>query len=452
MALTAQTPVYFPASQFGEAHLRMPQNVIIQESSFNAVPNFEPVVDFTASNRYRRLSQPVGRLDILIEHRTTGEQKVSVCTATLLSESAILTNYHCIPGTNPDYRPVASVLRMNYLTSSTEGTVYRVGLMPIEAREDLDYAVLSVAGNPAAQFGTVTLRVRDPQPSEELFIIHHPAGMTKRITRRNCRLSDSPQAVHGTELRHRCDTKGGSSGSLIFSDNNEGATFYLVGLHYAGFAEPSPDAFNSAKRLTEIVRQSPFLSRLAGRPTPSPQPVLVDPSRLFGDGTPRPAPNAHPINATIAEQSLFAQSFRQLANAGALGFMTMQNNTESLPHFPLFGSNTSEYCAIANASGSGGIVPAKTAHCRLGGSGNYATVQTLTRAQLQALGATVIADDDRGIAARFGSGVTFCLDPRKGSVSNMVSGSGAFNPNLYITFNSPNVASAACFVNAPIQF
>ena len=262
-ALPLEAQLY-PASQWGDANLALPQSQFITESTFNQVPNFEPIVDFTQQNRYRRLARSIGRLDLRLVTAFGDEAGISTCTGTLIDAGHLITNHHCVPGLDPNYRVAEASLLLNYLDAETANQVavrYPVSITPVETSEEMDYSILSVDGNPGSdpRWGYIPLRVRNPEPREELFIIHHPAGQPQRLTRRNCRLIDSGQAVSATLIRHRCDTLGGSSGSLIFSDNNLSGSFDVVALHYAGFREPGPGVYNSAKPLATIVRNSGFL-------------------------------------------------------------------------------------------------------------------------------------------------------------------------------------------------
>lgn len=278
LPLSAQYDYYFPGDQFGQPDLVLRNSSFGLESTFNPIPNFEPILDFTPQNRYRRLARSIGRLDMLLEDGN-GNQFVSTCTATLIAEDYILTNFHCIPGEEPNMRLVQAMLRLGYLHPDNEqGEVFNVDITPLENNRSLDFSVLRVEGRPGAKYGFVPLIPRTPRPGEELFMIHHPSGKPQRLTRRNCRLVNSNFAISHDLLRHRCDTEGGSSGSLIFSDNNLGGNFEVVGLHFAGFRERAADAYNSAKPIMSVINSSTILQRLVQRsPDPTPDPTPVTP-------------------------------------------------------------------------------------------------------------------------------------------------------------------------------
>jgi parallel beta-helix repeat protein len=252
-----QNLVFFPGEQFGQAELVMPQNQQVLQSNFGG--NYEPLSEFTEQSRYRMRGRAIGRLDILLQD-SSGKRFVSTCTASLIAPSYVLTNHHCTHGSEllSNFEIVDTVLRMGYLSGDDAGDVFRVLLDPIDLNEALDFVILQVEGAPGEIYGTVDLAVRDPLPNEELFLIHHPAGGPQTLTRKSCRLVDL-NSGDASILRHRCDTSGGSSGALLFSDNDNTA----VGLHFAGSANPRANLPNSAKRLATVLVRSATLQRVA---------------------------------------------------------------------------------------------------------------------------------------------------------------------------------------------
>lgn len=76
----------------------------------------------------------------------------------------------------------------------------------------------------------MTLSNATPDVLTTLFLVHHPGGYPKYVTRGRCQTDDP--AIDGTDILHRCDTLPGSSGAPIF-DNN---TRQVVGLHYSAVA------------------------------------------------------------------------------------------------------------------------------------------------------------------------------------------------------------------------
>ncbi len=254
---SAQTIPLFPASQYGRNYLTLPQSAAgLSTTQLQNVlgrnANFERLDSYRADDRFRKMAAPVGRLDLLIEG--AGGTGVGNCTASIISQRYIMTNSHCFPSRD---RVVRGSLLMGFYSEDNDRDARRfeIAAAPAEVNAELDYAIVEVRGNPSAAFGTVRLDPRDPQPGESLLIIHHPMGMPKHMTRGGCRASQ-PNAVDGVDIRHRCDTLPGSSGSPILAE----ATGRMVGLHYGGTTNPSATSWNSGKRLAEIARRSRILA------------------------------------------------------------------------------------------------------------------------------------------------------------------------------------------------
>ena len=258
-------PIEFSEKQWNKLNPVYTGNQTDLVTSFNRrAPNFELIVNFSTRTRYRKLAAPVGRIEILMQ-KPDGRRGVSYCTGTLISPHYILTNHHCIPGKK--FRVLRAQIRFGYLTRQTRGRVFPLAIQPVETHRTLDYSIVQVGGKPSAIYGHIKIRANPAQAGEELFIIHHPLGQPKRLTRKDCRAS--PQNHFRKQmLRHRCDTEGGSSGSLIFSD----ISLNLVGLHFAGGLNPNnPNSSNHAIRISLLVKHSRILGALAkGRPVPAP--------------------------------------------------------------------------------------------------------------------------------------------------------------------------------------
>lgn len=250
----------FPADQFGNVILQKPQTGL-ETMRFPDQPQMEPMRLIDQDSNYWRYARPVGRLDM--RKRKDGSNVTCVGTASIISDEYLLTNSHCVPGQRGE--KVHEVLfRAGFLGLAQHGEAFTVDPNPVEFDSELDYAILRVHGNPAALYGTIPLRIRDPKRDEALFIIHHPGGDPQQLTRRNCQMHD----LKRTDIGHTCDTRPGSSGAPVFSMDG-----YLVGLHYAGGLGYDPQSYNSAKRMTKVLSDSHFLRSLASKPRhPKPPP------------------------------------------------------------------------------------------------------------------------------------------------------------------------------------
>lgn len=243
----------FGPEQFGNTNLEFKQSTSGEqlEAILGDRAKFEPLITYNARSKLRHLSEPIGRLDVL-----HGRRGMETCTASIISSQYILTNYHCIPGTG-EYGPVtAAELVMGYYDVADDRTVkrYSVDIKPVEADRALDYAILSVSGNPANDFGVIRILNEDPEAGASLIMFHHPAGRPKHVTRSGCRVAPNYRATDD-RIYHSCDTLPGSSGAPVFAEFGRG----VLGLHYAGPGSLGPGQYNFAKRMRRILADSRVL-------------------------------------------------------------------------------------------------------------------------------------------------------------------------------------------------
>ena len=90
----------------------------------------------------------------------------------------------------------------------------------------------------------------EPVAGAPVFIIQHPAGEPKQISKINCAAGTVPVdgRTSASDFTHTCDTVGGSSGSPVFNETGD-----LVGLHHYGFNEGGFWTENRAIRMKRIV-------------------------------------------------------------------------------------------------------------------------------------------------------------------------------------------------------
>ena len=246
----------FPANQFGKLNLRPNQSLGGNDDFIRAQQNgvFEPIDEFNRDDMFREWSRPVGRLSMLLR-KSSGDTGVSTCTATLISDSRIITNYHCVPGFDRNVEIVKAVIHFAYLRQDqSDENAYAVDVVPVESNRSLDYSVLEVQGRPGQVFGYVDIDPVRVSPNTSLYIFHHPAGLPLRLTRFRCR-AYSGDTYAGAEFRHRCDTLGGSSGSLVFDADRR-----VVAVHHSGGLNASSrSSFNSGTAIDAILKESRIL-------------------------------------------------------------------------------------------------------------------------------------------------------------------------------------------------
>lgn len=283
----------FPADQFGNVNLRFNQSLGGNDDFIRAQQNaaFEPLADFNENEPFRQRSRPVGRLQMLIEDED-GSTGTGTCTATLVGRDLALTNYHCIPGLSGTVHK--ALLHLGYLRQDQNDVdAYSVDPKPVAASHDLDFALVRVSGHPGDTYGFVDLTPVRVVPNQSLFIYHHPAGLPLRLSRFRCK-AYAGDAYIGSEFRHRCDTLGGSSGSLVLSTE-----FQVVALHHSGgLTGDSGSSFNTATAMDAVYeRIAPYLDQPAAavaRQHPMPLTPPEEPEPVSLPVASEPAPAAAP--------------------------------------------------------------------------------------------------------------------------------------------------------------
>lgn len=228
--------------------------------------NNEPISTYAEEADFRRLGRGVGLLQILTD---VGP---APCTAFLVSDRHLLTNYHCVPGVLEEPRMNATRIEsVTWLAGFTEpGRIeeaarFNVNPNPVEMSKPLDYAVLEVIGVPTDRFPPLPLAPKQLQAGLPYWILGHPLGKSQHISREGCRAGDPP--MEGNRLRHTCDTLGGNSGSPII----DSSTRQVVGLHNSG---NSRVGINFGIPMALILAESQVLRATA--PTgPKPLPLVM---------------------------------------------------------------------------------------------------------------------------------------------------------------------------------
>ena len=264
LPVAAQDLIGFDRSSFGNVVLSRNQAAgagdITLELAIGDYNN-ESIRNYSADSIFARMGQSVGRLDILTD------AGVFPCTAFIVDENHLLTNHHCVPGILDNESARATRIEaVQFVTGYVQQGVtqntrtFQVLPVPVETSVDLDYSVLRVLGNPAADYGQLALAGGAPRDGDPFWVIGHPMGEAQRISREQCR-ANAP-ALSNRRLLHTCDTLPGNSGSPVIDAGLQ----QVIGLHHAGSKR---DSVNFAIPMQDILAQSRILAAAGGvRPSP----------------------------------------------------------------------------------------------------------------------------------------------------------------------------------------
>lgn len=250
---------------------------------------YELVRQFTSDHRYKVAGLSVGLIQIKKAGDSLGKWH-SVCSATLISDDYVITSNHCFYE-NTGYDEQVKIdlegirIKFGYLyeelgdedvVNFKEKAQEVWDLVIAETGdsspvEELDYMILRIKqdprkGPPTERFQKIEVFAYDPIETEELFIIHHPGGLSQRLTRSECRSHrlSSDSTIRGSILPYNCKTAGGTSGAPIFADRvTEGIRHKgggMVAIHHGRIKEKN---ISVGIRMSQIVSQSKILSELS---------------------------------------------------------------------------------------------------------------------------------------------------------------------------------------------
>lgn len=222
-----------------------------------------------AQKEVQELARFVGRLDVCLRtpdgrqveyldpvggFRVKSDKFVGLCTATLLPGNQLITARHCYHDDRVaalGFTEIEAVkVHFDFRQADFIGDVQSFDVSPVEVASvtDVDAMILKVKGDPNGAMGghiPLIFQTRS-HPRDALLMIHHPIAQPTQFSSGTCAVareqSDLPD--HAPNLRHMCETFGGSSGALILDADER----VVVGLHQGTDVKPDArgrlDGFN----------------------------------------------------------------------------------------------------------------------------------------------------------------------------------------------------------------
>ena len=215
----------------------------------------EPIAEYRADEPLRRLASTVGML--VIESHDAGKSWLSDCTAVVIAPDAIITNFHCVPGSRTNEVIDRITLWLDYVDAHNVIKI-NVVLQPLEQDQTLDYAILKLE-KPVngATHALTAVRLREALPGERLTLIHHARGAPQQVSRIKCRIAIERERT-SERIAHTCWSAPGSSGALIFAERDQA----ILGLHRSA-ARNVDDPVGSETPAMKLLARSPILQRLS---------------------------------------------------------------------------------------------------------------------------------------------------------------------------------------------
>jgi V8-like Glu-specific endopeptidase len=196
-----------------------------------------PIEKLKAKNeRLYGLSEAVGRIEVKEE---SGKIK-SYGTGILVGEEVMITNYHVL---KKEENCKNLELELGYTKPEAKTEKYRC-VEVLKYDEQRDYCVIRVEGKPGKKWGYVK-EMGKAEKGMRLIAIQHPQGEVKQVSGLE---KGEILIVDGEHFAHNCSTKGGSSGSALFSEKGE-----WIGLHIGKLVKMEANKAFSVKVLESEI-------------------------------------------------------------------------------------------------------------------------------------------------------------------------------------------------------
>ncbi|MGL4239830.1 MAG: trypsin-like serine protease, partial [Beijerinckiaceae bacterium] len=112
----------FNPSDYGKARLPVRQSTGDAATYIDANKGaFEPISELNPRDPLALRARPIGRIDIVLRNRSSGEESGATCTGSLVAGDLVLTNHHCLP-VDGENEPVKASILMDYLNLEGVGS------------------------------------------------------------------------------------------------------------------------------------------------------------------------------------------------------------------------------------------------------------------------------------------------------------------------------------------
>jgi endonuclease G len=180
-------------------------------------------------------------------------------TGFLVSSNILMTNHHVFADKN---QATGATVEFNYQLDR-DGALMKTYTFHCDpddlffANEELDYAIVRVAGDPGEDWGFATLKPEDVsiKVNDKVNIVQHPTSdETGEPEPKQIAMNDNEVKYvdpDGILIQYITDTKSGSSGSPVFNDN-----WQVVALHHSQDVDEQSGLYlrNQGTRIDAILK------------------------------------------------------------------------------------------------------------------------------------------------------------------------------------------------------
>ena len=206
-------------------------------------PEFEPIIGYRDDPEITRAAMAVAKL-------TYFDGDFKSCTGFLIGRNRMMTNHHCI-----SRQEVCETAMAIFGFQEDEQGNVQIGEQyacenVVKQDYNHDYAVLELRNDPGDEWGSLEFTTTPLTIGQGIYIVQHPDGGPKQISKTNCRVLDVEVdgRAANTDFTHECDTLGGSSGSPVMTVDHK-----VIGLHHYGINQETYWDRNRAVRSQLIL-------------------------------------------------------------------------------------------------------------------------------------------------------------------------------------------------------